>query len=255
VTRLSSSWQSLQVVAVLAFPLLGLTVASLTPSPYSRLHPPPAPPLSAGCVGRLLATNPQHEGENFYLDVAEVRTFANSPIILSGDANAPPENGSDAGGEGKRVRLVCLLGDLDLEVEFCPAHAPMPQVDPSGGQPPDRCEEHHHGNLLREHPPGVETARALNRQGSHTSMDEGTAPPGRFPPRSASTSSPYAVSGSPMTTTAGSSAFNIATGRDGDQAGGLGGALPLPAPARVMKACGAHGYVSALKSVRWESGE
>lgn len=245
VTRVASEHFSsepavLPACAPLGFAIYCLSRPSLSSVPLHSIHLP-------------VVRDSQHEGENFYLDVAEVRTLVASSIVSSGDTRAPPESGSDTGGEGRRVRLVCLLGDLDLEVEFCPSHAPLPQLNPSEGRSPDRCVERHRGYVFGEHSPGVENSSALTRQGSRTSVDEGPAASGRSPARSASVSSCIAASEPP--TMAGCSAFDGAAGRDGGPAGCLGAALPPPAPARARKAYGAGGSVSAPKPLRWKSGE
>ena len=94
----------------------------------------PPPPLLWNTSG-LLPASVQHENENFYLDVVELRTSAPLPPD-DGDTSEWCNDGGkertvdrscgdddqdgDSTGRGKRVQLVSLLGDLDLEVEFCP---------------------------------------------------------------------------------------------------------------------------------------
>ena len=108
---------------------------------YSSQPNPPLPrPEYAGVLFpplRPLLPRQQHDNENFYLDVVELRTSA--PPVPDGGADDDDysseccddgghegrqdgdsfDNNHDLAG-GKQVRLVSLLGDLDLEVEFCP---------------------------------------------------------------------------------------------------------------------------------------
>lgn len=90
----------------------------------------------------------QHERENFSLDVVEVRTNAPPPSVASGAGGMTGPDDQDVlsgqdtenctsshatmdddecksgGGCGRRVSVVSLLGDLDLEVEFCSSEIP-----------------------------------------------------------------------------------------------------------------------------------
>lgn len=110
------------------------------------LPPPPSPHVCI-CIN-----DAQHEGNNFHLDVVEIKTQAapipteeidhgsierdggqrrrreNSKRLVRSenrvgydeyDENVDGYSSSTVNG-GRRVSLVSLLGDIDLEVEFCP---------------------------------------------------------------------------------------------------------------------------------------
>eukprot|EP00752_Nemacystus_decipiens_P013349 g11819.t1 len=204
----------------------------------------------------------QHEGENFYLDTVEVRTFASSSASPNGEKNASSEttseptnveghvtrhsgNGNDErrdgignadnedGGPllasgGRRVRLVCLLGDLDLEVEFCAPHAPLPE----------------HGGVkqfLEDHAAvqgeGLLAARIVdandhnpNGHGSRSSMKDVSRSPDPSQPPACLVAGRHGEQPS--------SAFDRAAGPSGGRAEQQGLPWPLPAPARARKSCG-----------------
>ncbi|CAM9122555.1 unnamed protein product, partial [Scytosiphon promiscuus] len=236
----------------------------------------------------------QHEGENYYLDVVELRTFASGPTATISDvgntdgerasSGIPAEtpcparirkddekrghckardscdegtsngavNGCNGGrngrdlqppSEGRRVRLVSLLGDLDLEVEFCDAQsAPTasasapPQHDATEQQRADcrHYQDRRHlaktvvdrgNNLLGgARVPPVERIPAGTPAPPPTSSSVVAGPPSCL---NASNNPPFGSSG-PLAQS---------TGRDNNRRGGSELALPLPAPARAKKSC------------------
>lgn len=113
-------------ISVFGRPLKKLLYNSVFDFTDSILYVPPAVTCPAFA---------QHEGDNFYLDVVEIRALVLPLRTANRNNEGLPEPGSggrgcygDDGGEkgsanswtgGRRVPLVSLLGDLDLEVEFC----------------------------------------------------------------------------------------------------------------------------------------
>lgn len=267
----------------------------------------------------------QHEGENFYLDVVEVRTFASIPTTLTSDggnndddnfssavpvetpypagvikrgdsethgqnetrdtSNVATVDGADDGDDksplppsvGRRVKLVSLLGDLDLEVEFSAPHsAAAPSASPPQHGTTEQQHEHgdHHqdSHLLTK---GVVEHEQMDDDGGHGRASSRVDP--RFGARNSTVVSSSAGTLAPPLPS--SAVFdrspsyrfaskNSAAGSDRSlselTARSNGGrssselAVPLPAPARARKSdedCPSAVLGPGSESARWRPGE
>lgn len=202
--------------------------------------------------------------------MVEVRTFASSSTASrdgggASSSNSPPEhtyaeghgrrsrNGNDEHGDctdagtgtadiddggvplaGKRVRLVCLLGDLDLEVEFCAPHSPLPKQGGAKLPSDDRAEGH-------QRSPEAHSAGDIGRNpgaGQESRSSKGDLSPSPNAALSSACSTAGLQAAQP------SSAFDSAAGRIGGQSEQLGRSWTLPAPARARRSRGGDDSVS-----------
>lgn len=251
----------------------------------------------------------QHEGENFYLDVMEVRTFAPLPATTSSDStnnndrdeasshlparipclggietdsencghlesreNSNKGTGNAAANDdtegfddnalppsaGRRVRLVSLLGDLDLEVEFCAPHSALAPSSPQHDATEQQCARrghitnevaaHEHSDVDGGH------GRASNRRNprSGIQVSTGGASPS-YTPVMSSLSSSSLFAGSSSCRSASNTADITGDGSPSEitevgsncRISSRGQAVSLPAPAKARKSCG-DGHPTAL---------
>lgn len=141
--------------------------------------------------------------------------------------------GFPRGDGGRRVRLVGLLGDLDLEVEFCPPHAPLPPSPaPHGG-----TEGNGH-NATRRGP-----------------ADKGGAPIGEVSRDPARVPTPASSSLPPRSPPSSSDKVFVADKEDSMESG-VGPALSLPAPATAKRSgSNDRSAGSGLEPSPWRAGE
>ncbi|CAM9728998.1 unnamed protein product [Pylaiella littoralis] len=215
-----------------------------TASNVPRANPSsPTPPLEAphadGNDGKFGGNN-DDEGESGC-------GITDSSVVVDDVGGGDGEARLGAGAGRRRVRLVSLLGDLDLEVEFCSPRAPLPRPPQ-----PSSCSvsgEHDGGG-------GGGGGGGGDDDGGGASAESWETP--RNPKTTvASTPGSSPSDGGPAAATADRSTSDHAALAEGGRSPWSGGSrlpLPLAASARARKICSSDGDVSAVAVAELQRG-